>query len=93
MFMGTLTGPFFNHLIRSSSSGFAELILTRKQVESGIKSEKIPMVASSSALKMTFNNKNETNTVYGQEGRGKSDRNQSVGAVLISNPALVQQQQ
>ena len=40
MFMGTLTGPFFNHLIGSSSSSFTKLILTGEQVESGIKSGK-----------------------------------------------------
>ena len=28
MFLGTLSGPFFNHLIGSSSYGFTELILT-----------------------------------------------------------------
>ncbi|KAI5404630.1 hypothetical protein KIW84_051693 [Lathyrus oleraceus] len=28
MFMGTLTGPFYSHLLGSSSSGFTELILT-----------------------------------------------------------------
>ena len=28
MFLGTLSGPFFNHLIRSSSVGFTDLILT-----------------------------------------------------------------
>ena len=41
MFMGTLTGPFFNHMIRSSSSSFTELILTGEHVESGIRSGKI----------------------------------------------------
>ena len=40
MFMGTLTGPFFNHLIVSSSSGFTELILIEEHVQSGIKSGK-----------------------------------------------------
>ena len=28
MFLGTLSGPFFKHLIRSSSAGFTELIMT-----------------------------------------------------------------
>ena len=51
MFMGTLEGPFFNFLIRSSSLGFTELILTGERVESGIKSGKIQMVASSSTMK------------------------------------------
>ena len=27
MFLGTLSGPFFNHLIGSSSAGFIDLIL------------------------------------------------------------------
>ena len=37
MFLGTLSGPFFNHLIGSSSSGFTELIMTGERVEVGIK--------------------------------------------------------
>ena len=48
MFLGTLSGPFFNHLIGSSSSGFTELILTGERVEAGIKSGKIQKGASSS---------------------------------------------
>ena len=49
MFMGTLTGPFFNLLIGSSSSGCTELILTGERVESGIKSEKITMTFASAS--------------------------------------------
>ena len=41
IFLGTLSGPFFNHLIGSSSSGFTELILTGERVEDGIRSGKI----------------------------------------------------
>ena len=41
MFLGTLSGPFFNHLIGSSSAGFTELILTGERVEAGIQSGKI----------------------------------------------------
>ena len=41
MFLGILYGPFFNHLIGSSSDGFTELILTVEQVEADIKSGKI----------------------------------------------------
>ena len=93
MFMGILTGPLFNHVIRSSSSGFTKLILTGEHVESGIKSGKIPVAASLNAVKKTFNGKKETNAVYGQKGHLKRDHNQSVGAVLISNLAPVQQQQ
>ena len=69
MFMGTLTGPFFNHLIGSSSSGFTELILTREQVKGGIRSGKIQVATSSSTVKKVFNTKKETNVVYGQKGR------------------------
>ena len=36
-------------------------------------------------MKKTFSCKKEANDVYGKKGRVKSDRNQSVGAVLISN--------
>ena len=47
MFMGTLTDPFFNLLIGSSSSVFTKLILTGERVESGIKSGKIPTTSAS----------------------------------------------
>ena len=36
MFLGTLSGPFFKHLIGSSSDGFTELIMTGERVEAGI---------------------------------------------------------
>ena len=49
MFLGTLPGPFFNHLIGSSSAGFTELILTGERMEAGIKSGKIQKDASTSA--------------------------------------------
>ena len=42
MFLGTLFGTYFNHLIGSSSSGFTELIMTGERIEDGIKSSKIP---------------------------------------------------
>ena len=41
MFLGTMPGPFFNHLIGSSSAGFTEIILTGERVEAGIKNGKI----------------------------------------------------
>ena len=62
--MGTLSGPFFNHMIGSSSAGFTELILTGERVEGGIRSGKIQMVPSSSTMKKTFNGKKETTTWY-----------------------------
>ena len=65
MFMGTLTGPFFNPLIGISSSGFTELILTGEQVKNGIKRGKIQMAASSSTVKNPLIGNKETNAVYG----------------------------
>ena len=93
MFMGTLTSPFFNHLIWSSSSGFTELILIGERVESGIKSGKILMVAISNVVKKPFSGKKETKVFYGQKGRSKNDRYHSIRAVFISNPVPVQQLQ
>ena len=78
MFIRTLARPFFNHLIRSSSDGFNEVILTGEQVESDIKSGKIQVATSLSAVKKTFSRKKEVNVVYGQKGRVRNDRNQSV---------------
>ena len=37
MFLGTLSGPFFNHLIGSTSASFTELIMTGERIEAGIK--------------------------------------------------------
>ena len=54
MFWGTLSGPFFNHLIGSSSIGFTELIFTRERVEAGIKNGKIQKEASSAAVRKPF---------------------------------------
>ena len=92
MFMGTLTAPFFNHLIGNSSAGFTELILTGERIEACIKSGKIQVESSSNAAKRSFGGKKETNAVYGQKSRAKTDRAQSVGAVVISNPTSAQPQ-
>ena len=92
MFMGTLTGPFFNHLIGNTSSGFTELILTGERIEAGIKSGKIQVESSSNTTKRSFGGKKEVNAVYGQKSRDKADRTQSVGAVVISNPTQAQPQ-
>ena len=63
MFMGTLTGPFFKHLLGSSSAGFTELILIGERVESGIRSGKIQVAASSSKYFGGNKKKNEVNMV------------------------------
>src|ERR1043165_6623905 len=90
MFMGTLTGPFFNHQIGNSSAGFTELILTGERIEAGIKSGKIHVESSLSAAKRSFDGKKEANVGYGQKSRAKTDWAQSVGAVVISNPTSAQ---
>ena len=75
MFLGTLSGPFFNHLIGSSSAGFTELILPGERVEARIKSGKIQKDASASAaIKKTFLAKKEVSTVYSQRSQGRVER-------------------
>ncbi|XP_058775524.1 uncharacterized protein LOC131649781 [Vicia villosa] len=91
MFMGTLFGPFYCHLLRSSSSSFTDLIFTRERVESGIRNGKIQMATSSGAMKKSYSGKNEANAMH--KGRVKSDHNQSVGEVLISKPTPQPSQQ
>src|SRR3954471_901329 len=78
MFMNTLTGPFYSHLLGSSSSGFTDLILTGERVESGIRSGKIQVATSSGTIKKPYNGRNESKTV---------------GAILVSSQAPTQQQQ
>ena len=93
MFMGTLIGPFFNHLIGYSSAGFTEMILTGEHIEAEIKNGKIQVETSLNVAKRYFGGKKETNVVYGQKNCDKGDCHQSVGAVMISNPIPVQPQQ
>ncbi|KAI5404731.1 hypothetical protein KIW84_051766 [Lathyrus oleraceus] len=85
MFMGTLTGPFYSHLLGSSSSGFTELILTGERVESGIRSGKI-QVATSASTKKSYQGNNESNAVYSQRGHNKKNRDHTIGAVTIAAP-------
>ena len=84
MFLGTLSGPFFNHLIGSSSSGFTELILTGERIEAGIKAGKIQKGASSSTEKKPF--KKESSVVYSLKNQNRPERRQAVNAVVISRP-------
>src|SRR3954466_8580335 len=72
MFMSTLTGPFYCHLLGSSSSGFIELILIGECVESGIRSGKIQVGATSGTTKKPCHGKNESNAVHSQKGRNKN---------------------
>src|SRR4051812_47553282 len=71
MFMGTLTSPFYSHLLGSSSSGFTDLILTGGHVESGIQNGKIQIGSSSGTTKRPISGRNEVNTMHSQKGRKK----------------------
>ena len=88
MFLGTLSGPFFNHLIGNSSSGFTELILTGERVEAGIQSGKIQKDASSSSVKKPFAGKKEASAVYSPRGQSRFEHRQTVNAVVIPRPAV-----
>ena len=67
MFLGTLSGPFFNHLIGSSYAGFTDVILTGERVEADIKSGKTQKDSSSStAVRKPFIGKKEVVVVHPQ---------------------------
>ena len=91
MFFGTLSGPFFNPLIGSSSSDFTELILIGERVEYGIKSGKIQKDASSSVGKRPFVGKKEVSAVYNQRNQSRTEHCPTVGVVMISKSAVTQQ--
>ena len=57
MFMSTLIGPFYHHLLGSSSAGFTKLILIGEHVENGIRSGKIQVAASSNIVNKAYNGK------------------------------------
>ena len=82
-----LSGPFFNLLVGSSSSGFTELILTGERVESGLKSGKIFVASTSTSnpVKKRFSAKKEINVVYGSRDRTKKNDHPSVNDVRITN--------
>src|SRR3954463_13512063 len=69
MFMGTLTGPFYSHLLGSSSSGFTDPILTGERVESGIQNGKIQIGSTSGTTKRPISGRNEVNATQIQKSR------------------------
>ena len=75
MFLGTLSGPFFNHLIGSSSVGFTELILTDERIEAGSKAGKIQKGAASSTEKKPF--KKESSVVYSSRRQNRPEHRQA----------------
>ena len=91
MFLRTLSGPFFNHLIGSSSAGFTELILTGERVEVGIRSGKIQKDASSSSVKKHFAGKKEASAVYSPRCQNRAEQSQTVSSMMIPRPAAAPQ--
>ena len=91
MFLGTLTGPFFNHLMGSSSVGFTELILTGERVEAGIRSGKIQKDASSTTARKPFAGKKEVSSVYNQKNQNQTEHSPAVGTGMIPKLAPAQQ--
>ena len=89
MFLGTLSGPYFNHLIGSSSSEFTELIMTGERIKASIKSGKIQKGSSSGVEKKPF--KKESITVYSAKSHNRPERRQAVNAVVISRPTVATQ--
>ena len=79
MFLGTLSGPFFNHLIGSLSAGFTELILTGERVEARIKNGKIQKDTPSVAVRKPFIRKKEVVVVYPQRNQDRIERRPMVG--------------
>ena len=76
-FLGTLSGPFFNHLIGSSSVGFTELILTGERVEAGIKSGKIQKDSSAStAVRKPFHGNKEVLLFIHKRTKGEMNADQ-----------------
>ena len=86
MFLGTLSGPFFNHLIGSSSAAFTELILIGEMVEAGIKSRNIQKDTSSAAIRKPFIGKKEVVAVYPHRNQDRAERRPMVGDVMIPKP-------
>ena len=91
MFLRTLSGPFFNHLIGSSSSGFTELILTGVRLEAGIRDGKIQKDTSSSVVKKPFAGKKEASAIDSARAQNKAEHHQTVSATMIPRPAVAPQ--
>ena len=88
MFLGTLSGPFFNHLIGSSSAEFTDLILTGERVGVGIRSGKIQKdVSASTTVKKPFTGRKEVSAVHSHMNQGGTERRPTVEDIMIPKPA------
>ena len=101
MFMSTLDGPFYEHVIGSASTGFADLVMAGERVEVGLKLEKIHIGGSSGSSgggKKPFNTypkkrECDTSAVYSQGGRREDRQHQQINVVyiLVNAPPLQRQ--
>ncbi|XP_050919190.1 uncharacterized protein LOC127136700 [Lathyrus oleraceus] len=94
MFMGNLQGPYLDRMVRSTSSGFSDLVLAGERIENMIKMGKIQNSAStSSASKKPF-------VPYGKKREGETNvasiirtRNPTYPQVAAIAPVHPSQQQ
>jgi len=55
MFMGTLQSPFYEHMVGSVSSNFADIVIIGERIELGLKTGKIAQGTTTSGKKTGFN--------------------------------------
>jgi len=55
MFMGKLQSPFYEHMVGSVSSNFADIVIIRERIELGLKTDKIAQGPVAISKKMGFN--------------------------------------
>ena len=91
MFMSTLHGPFYEHVIGSASTGFADLVMADERIEVGLKLGKIQIGGSSGSSgggKKPFNTypkkrEGDTSEVYSHGGRREDCQHQQINDVSI----------
>lgn len=67
MFMGNLQGPYLDRMVKSTSSGFFDLVLACERIENMIKMDKIHnSVSTSGVVKKPF-------IVYGKKMEGETN--------------------
>ena len=78
MFMSILQGPYYDHMIGSASTGFAELVMAGERIEVGLKLGKIQVGnysrSSGGSAKNPFNvypkkREGDASAVYSNRGR------------------------
>jgi len=55
MFMGTLQSPFYEHMVGSVSSNFADIVIIGERIELGLKTDKIAQGNTTIGKKTGFN--------------------------------------